>query len=372
MTNAEDKERAQIALHTGGGRRAWLLLAFGDERQYAGNLGYDDDPSRVYRYDSFVPNHRQLAEGDLVLLRGRSALLGCAKIERIESRPGTKERLRCPICKKSTLKTRKSRQPAFRCDDGHEFDEPLRETVDCRVFEAHFGDTFVPTTQAISEAHLRAACVSYNGQLAMQAVDIQRLVSINAPTLGALVHSLLAVKNIEYAVESEADDSTLPLEAIQATSDAPYEPLTIDTRQLVMRHIRERRGQTSFRQALRERYSDRCLVTGCPLPDILEAAHISPYLGTSDQHVDNGLLLRADIHTLFDLDLMGIEPDSLTVRFHQIAIDAGYAEYDGRRLRCTSSDADGLRPSRAALESRWVLFTKRCGAKLADDGNRSS
>jgi HNH endonuclease len=34
--------------------------------------------------------------------------------------------------------------------------------------------------------------------------------------------------------------------------------------------------------------------------DILEAAHISPYRGEEDNHPENGLLLRADLHTLFD------------------------------------------------------------------------
>ena len=34
---------------------------------------------------------------------------------------------------------------------------------------------------------------------------------------------------------------------------------------------------------------------------------LPPYRGTKDNHPDNGLLLRADIHTLFDLDMIGID-----------------------------------------------------------------
>ncbi len=55
---AEDDDDMNVSV---GPMSAWLLLTFGDERQYAGNLGYKDDPARVYRYDSFVPNSRLTA-----------------------------------------------------------------------------------------------------------------------------------------------------------------------------------------------------------------------------------------------------------------------------------------------------------------------
>ncbi len=47
-------------------------------------------------------------------------------------------------------------------------------------------------------------------------------------------------------------------------------------------------------------YGGRCAVTNCDIEDVLEAAHISPYNGPSTDQVYNGLLLRTDIHTLFD------------------------------------------------------------------------
>jgi hypothetical protein len=96
------------------------------------------------------------------------------------------------------------------------------------------------------------------------------------------------------------------------------------------------------------------MVTGCTLLDIIEAAHISPYRGQEDQNAENGLLLRADIHTLFDLDFMGVEPDTLTLRFKSTAVAAGYGHLEGTVLRCSDS-----RPSRAALESRWTAFERR-------------
>ncbi|WP_183629116.1 HNH endonuclease signature motif containing protein [Novosphingobium sediminicola] len=49
------------------------------------------------------------------------------------------------------------------------------------------------------------------------------------------------------------------------------------------------------------------------MEDILEAAHIVPHavIGQKGNDASNGILLRADIHTLFDLNLIRITPDYL-------------------------------------------------------------
>jgi HNH endonuclease len=44
---------------------------------------------------------------------------------------------------------------------------------------------------------------------------------------------------------------------------------------------------------------------------------IRPYRGDHDNDPKNGLLLRTDLHTLFDLNLLGIKPDTLTVIIHR-------------------------------------------------------
>ncbi|WP_169719739.1 HNH endonuclease, partial [Novosphingobium acidiphilum] len=56
-------------------------------------------------------------------------------------------------------------------------------------------------------------------------------------------------------------------------------------------------------------YDGKCAVTSCAIEPLLEAAHIHPYLGPKTNHVTNGMLLRADIHTLFDLGLLAIAAD---------------------------------------------------------------
>ena len=52
----------------------------------------------------------------------------------------------------------------------------------------------------------------------------------------------------------------------------------------------------------------KCAITGYEAAAALEAAHLRPYRGPDSNTVNNGLSLRADIHTLLDLRLLAIEP----------------------------------------------------------------
>jgi len=79
------------------------------------------------------------------------------------------------------------------------------------------------------------------------------------------------------------------------------------------RSILIRQGQPEFRDGLYALYG-KCMVTGCVDKQVLEACHIVPYSQSHDNSLENGLLLRADIHTLFDRKLIRINSDfSLTV-----------------------------------------------------------
>ena len=148
-----------------------------------------------------------------------------------------------------------------------------------------------------------------------------------------------------------ADDEADPVESSKVLD---FIPIGEDRRKVVERQIRERRGQQQFRDALRKRFGDRCLVTGCEVLSVLEAAHISPYRGEDDNHPANGLLLRADIHTLFDLDLLGIEPEELRVELHPDIVKE-YGEFADTRLRCDEK----VRPAPMVLSLRYERFRGR-------------
>jgi putative restriction endonuclease len=122
--------------------RAWLISTFGDDRQYAGNTGYDDKLAERYQYDSFVPNHKQLSAGDLVVLRDRAAMVGAARVARVRSSDSQKPLRKCPTCSTTGIKERTTKVPRYRCNEGHEFEEPREDIVPCTTFVAEFGDSF--------------------------------------------------------------------------------------------------------------------------------------------------------------------------------------------------------------------------------------
>lgn len=63
---------------------------------------------------------------------------------------------------------------------------------------------------------------------------------------------------------------------------------------------RARLGQGAFRVLVTDAYSRRCAIIGERTLPVLEAAHIKPYSETGPHLVSNGLLLRSDLHILFD------------------------------------------------------------------------
>jgi hypothetical protein len=67
------------------------------------------------------------------------------------------------------------------------------------------------------------------------------------------------------------------------------------------------------------------------------------------------LLLRADIHTLFDLDLIGIDPGSIEISVAVELQATVYAELHGRKL---SLPASADTPNQSALVKRWARFRR--------------
>lgn len=82
----------------------------------------------------------------------------------------------------------------------------------------------------------------------------------------------------------------------------------------LIQHV-QRVRQDQFRAELLRAYDDHCAMSGYGVPTALQAAHISSYRGPKSQCVTNGLLLRADLHLLYDNYLISVEPDS-----HQIFV----------------------------------------------------
>jgi hypothetical protein len=134
-----------------------------------------------------------------------------------------------------------------------------------------------------------------------------------------------------------------------------FDPRNVpDGRQRMIVSILRRQGQHNFRRKLITAYNAQCAMTRCRVSWILEAAHITPYRGIKTNALSNGLLLRADIHTLFDLALISIEPRRMKIHVSSQVTDPVYATLDGKTP--TIPDNKSARPSVLALEEHFSLF----------------
>jgi putative restriction endonuclease len=73
--------------------------------------------------------------------------------------------------------------------------------------------------------------------------------------------------------------------------------------------ITPRLGQGGFRVLVTDTYSIRCAITGERTLPVLEAVHIKPYADGGEHRINNGILFRSDIHTLFDQGFVTVDTD---------------------------------------------------------------
>lgn len=89
--------------------------------------------------------------------------------------------------------------------------------------------------------------------------------------------------------------------------------------------------QEKFRNKLIELYSGTCVITETKIVKTLDAAHIVPFCICKNYEKTNGLLLRKDIHTLFDAFEIGINPENSSVELSKYILnDDTYSKYNGK------------------------------------------
>ncbi|HEX3048466.1 MAG TPA: HNH endonuclease [Bacillota bacterium] len=117
---------------------------------------------------------------------------------------------------------------------------------------------------------------------------------------------------------------------------------------------RPRLGQGAFRVLVTEAYDRRCAITGEKTLPVLTAAHIKPYSQAGPHEVRNGLLLREDLHTLFDRGYLTVTDDLHVEVSRRIKEDFGngreYYAMHGKQLLILPGQA-GDRPAQEYL--RW-------------------
>ncbi|MED4632872.1 HNH endonuclease [Peribacillus frigoritolerans] len=117
---------------------------------------------------------------------------------------------------------------------------------------------------------------------------------------------------------------------------------------------KKRESAPAFREKLLSVYG-KCAITGESVYEVLEACHIQPYKNEDSNHIQNGILLRADIHKLFDNALICIN-DFYTVRVSPLLKSEFYQSLDGLKIHLPTNKI--LYPSQKSLQYKMSLFKK--------------
>lgn len=294
--------------------RGWLLIASAD-RQYAGNEGYDDDPSRYYSWDDQVPNHEAIQVGDRLEIWNKKWLLGVSVVHAIQHGRGLKTLRRCPRCDHSTIKGRTTKSPRFRCQRCQaEFEEPAEETIDVTTYRAVHEASWVELYGLLDGPALRALCVSPGSQHAMRAVFWDKLI--------------MAMDEVQPGTSRRISNMAPHWRGAPAIPGGHTTTI-----------VRVRRGQGIFRRRLVEEQGSNCAFAGPTPEDALEAAHLYSYAAEERHEVGGGLLLRRDLHRPFDLGEIAVNPTTMKLDVNaEVRRYALYGSLHGASLPRTTLD----------------------------------
>ncbi|WP_370937337.1 HNH endonuclease [Amycolatopsis sp. cg13] len=304
-------------------RGAWALFSAAGKRKYDGNGGYPDVLGDQYVYDNLVSNSQQLRVGDLVVLWDAERVHGVSRIERIDAQEGVlKPKRVCPKCGGSRFDERKVQRPRYRCRRAtchHEFDAPRDETTSVTQFVAVYGSGYRPVNGKISREQVLERLRDGAKQNAIRRLD-------HAALLTLLDESPVS------APKRKPRKGKIPVGGHREA------------------RAKVRRGQSAFRDNLLAEYGTRCAITG-PCPEaVLEAAHLISF-AKHESH-ENGMLLRADVHKLFDRGLLAVHPDTLCVEISpSLAGDHYYSGFEGVSI------PDGL--DRAVVRDLYLAVTAK-------------
>ncbi|MEJ0003553.1 MAG: HNH endonuclease signature motif containing protein [Pararobbsia sp.] len=131
----------------------------------------------------------------------------------------------------------------------------------------------------------------------------------------------------------------------------------VDARKWVTASIVRRQGQGEFRAAVLAAYNGKCAVSGIDTLEALEAAHIFRYLGSETNVVRNGVLLRSDIHTLYDLGLISIDPSTMSVVLAPKLGASHYEKYAGATVYIPENISERPSPIALTMQFAWAKST---------------
>ena len=143
---------------------------------------------------------------------------------------------------------------------------------------------------------------------------------------------------LDEAFNPSALDSASPLSifADERQSEAAVASIihselpSIIERQKTLATVVRRTGQSKFRNDVLRSYQGKCFLTGEEMPEVLEAAHIVPVEYSGQDHSNNGICLRVDIHRLFDSFNIRIRPDGTIILSEAVTASRSYGGLPAR------------------------------------------
>lgn len=273
-------------------------MAVGDDRQHGGNLGYDDQADVYYTWDSTVNNHAAIQVGDPVAIWDKRTLLGISVVEAIETTEEEKLLFRCPnrSCGRASIKERKTMAPRFRCQEcGFEFDDPATEVAKVIQYRSRHDAAWTSFERTIAGPELRSLCESPKSQLSMRPLDW--------PAFRQALVGKGEGRAVARVLGRATDFFQMPAGGLQVDFPAGHRDTV----------VRVRRGQAKFRDHLISVFGGRCAFTGMAPNRVLDAGHLYSYAKLGEHHRHGGLLLRRDVHRLFDDGWLAVNPDTLKV-----------------------------------------------------------
>ncbi|MEX0874882.1 MAG: HNH endonuclease [Actinomycetota bacterium] len=116
--------------------------------------------------------------------------------------------------------------------------------------------------------------------------------------------------------------------------------------------VRRRLGQGAFRVLVTDTYRRQCAISGEKVLPVLQAAHIQPVASGGLHRIENGLLLRSDIHTLFDRGYVTVTPRYEVRVSNRLKKDFAdgeyYGQFDGQGIWLPTAEQE--RPDAQLLE----------------------
>lgn len=285
--------------------RVWSLIAAGADVSRGSVLPYDEDPQTGYKWTSRVPNHSQLSVGDLVVVRDKYAVLGVSIIELINSRTSLIFSRKCPSCQRSQFRALSNNDFAYRCTNSncrHEFNQPVESSELGTEYSSIHASHWIDLSSSISLKELRDCHLKPNTQHSITRVDWNRLLEILDMRIRRPILTELEILAAER----------LPILEDEQQIKGGYRNVI----------ARSRIGQGKFREKLFEKYGASCFMTGKQPPQALDAAHLYSFADLHTHEDHGGILLRKDLHALFDYKMISINAGE-----HRIEVIPGLHEF---------------------------------------------